>query len=186
MKAIYIIFFFIYNVFSYEQYVPPMFKICLSDIPICEEDISIYSFYSFETAYFNKTGYHSFTTNNPIYRQQNKYIYILTGNFNPKKGDVFRLNISKKKSGEILSIYIRVSYDLAEGEVIEIKNLEFINGNYWFDMCAEERSYHIKAKEFSIVTSASGLEYGFAFEYSKKNKISNRKLKKFIRINKCG
>lgn len=180
MKYYYILLFTLYSTISLGQYVPPMFKLNLVDLTQNGIHSENQENFEFQTAFLSMDGNSHISNNKYIYKVEGDYIYILTGNFNPRHGDIFHLIIKNKISGYIQNIYIKPSHKLSEGEVINIENLSFEKGNYFFDLDDKESKYYSVYKKNSISTSSSGLQFGLEFKFSKKHKISDRKLKKII------
>ncbi len=87
-----------------------------------------------------------------ISKIDNTHLYIYIENkfiCNPKKGSVISLKVKDKYTNKVMNIFIRISFDLDYGEEIELKNLIFLQGNYFLDMCKSIKKYEITQNDFN-------------------------------------
>lgn len=94
-------------------------------------------------------------------RLDKEFMYIYMGNPYPRKNDIIILNILKSDQS-IMSIFIKINFDLDFGEKLYLKEINFAEGNYFIDLS------HIK-KESSNT---------YLYDYDKKE-IDCSKIKKY-------
>ncbi len=106
----------------------------------------------------------------------------------PLKGSIICLFMKNKKTNAEMNIYIRICDDLKFGDEITISRLEFVEGNYFYDMCASIGPYKTELshslcfdepKPFFLL-----INYLEITDYSK-HKITLRELRRIRRRNKC-
>lgn len=135
--------------------------------------------YSFFSGSLNMLEYNKeyLNTEQPINQSldenESEYVYIYTPVSHNHKNEILILKIIR--DDQIMNIYIAISQNLGEGDIVFIDNFQFMCGNYFLDT----RSDITGLKQLSGLDSEPA-NNGIKLNFAKKYKISNRKLKKFI------
>ncbi len=106
----------------------------------------------------------------------------------PKKGYLIGLYIKEVKTNGIMRIYIRICNDLWYRQKIYIKNLQFNEGNYFYDMCTSIKQYEINYNYLcpdKILKKNYGVDPHLDLEKYTYHKISIKKLNRIIKKYKC-
>lgn len=106
---------------------------------------------------------------------KNVWIYIYSEKMRID-GNLFKLSIKNRLTGQVMSIYIR-NNNLSRATIIE--NLNFVDGDYFYDFCQFDKKYH---GQFKINESK---DYSLVISNIRKHKICLKKLNKFLGKYKC-
>jgi hypothetical protein len=159
MKIKNILLLFLWTNLSFAQQPPPFFKIEYNKLSPTKN--SIIEDYIFNTS---KTTY--------IFKTDEKYLYIYTSL--AEKGEIIQLKIKNKLNNKIMNIYVKTSQDIGWGDFIEINNLNFVKGDFFFNLNdSTTKSQSIESQNYHNV----GI---LEISTLKKHKISKRKLKKLF------
>lgn len=159
------------------QIVPNRFVIKVSSIASnLETAKGEYKFYSgslnmleYDKEYLNKEQ----PVNQSLDENESEYLYIYTPVSHNHKNDILILKVMRDE--QMMNIYISLSQNLGEGDVVFIDNFQFKPGNYFLDT----RSNNTELKQLSRLDSEPDYN-GIKLNFSIKHKISDRKLKKII------
>lgn len=148
---------FLWTNLSFNQQQPPFFKIEYNKLSPIKD-------YLFNTS---KTTY--------IFKTDEKYLYIYTGL--AEKGEIIQLKIKNKLNNKIMNIYVKTSQDIGWGDFIEINNLNFVKGNFFFNLNdLTTKSQSIESQNYHNVGILN-------ISTLKKHKIRKRNLKKMVQRN---
>jgi hypothetical protein len=132
----------------------------------------------------------SFTTNDIIYFNSNMLkkinqdrVWLKEGYFYfsicckiPKKSEIIVLKIFENRTKKSMLLFIRCSYNFDWGEYLEINNLNFYEGNYFFDMCNSKKKFRINGESENSVIDCENLN---------NHLICLKKLKRLIKKYDC-
>jgi hypothetical protein len=106
----------------------------------------------------------------------------------PQKGSVIGLYLQNKTTNEIMRIFIRICKDLYYNVRISLKDLKFIKGSYFYDMCSSEKRYEINYTYLCPHRTQKnnyGINPFLELEDYATHLVTLKKLKKIIKKNKC-
>jgi|SRR5690554_1357457 len=161
---------------------PPVIELLKSnssDNTIFSEDYEILT-YNFRDSIksFNKiTTFEKDNLKLPLL-EENKVQYLIYHDemdlLIPKKGSIISIRIEDKKNeNQYMTILIRLSYNMNFGDILSLNNLEFIEGNYFYDMCLQNSQFSISESNLIDLSNV------------RNHKINNKKLRKLMKRNKC-
>ena len=163
------------------QIVPNRFAIKVSSLANNLETVKReYSFYSgslnmleYDKEYLNKEQ----PVNQSLDENESEYVYIYTPVDHNHKNDILILKIVR--DNKTMTMYISLSENLSEGDVLFLKDFQFKCGNYFLDAGSD----YIGLKHLSGLDNEPH-NNGTKLNFSKKHKISDRKLKKILETQK--
>ncbi|MCT8341261.1 hypothetical protein MG296_14435 [Flavobacteriaceae bacterium TK19130] len=74
-------------------------------------------------------------------------ILVPISDYRPGRKDITLISIKRKNTNDFLNIYIRFCNLLDFGEIVSLDNLEFTNGNFFYDMCKSRPKFEIECQE---------------------------------------
>jgi hypothetical protein len=154
---------------KYWSFFNEQYYACLEMLKGCTDCSDSYTECSCENKYVNST-----------------FLYVPIQQFSPiPKNEIIALNIFKIKDESVMTIFIKTSFDLDFGEKLYLKNLKFIEGNYYIDLQELiKNGNNTILNKYQIGPDTYGGYYAFEKEMDlsniKKYKINNKELDKII------
>lgn len=93
--------------------------------------------------YMNGKNYHKFEVFNDEF--VTVYPFIPNENFIPKNA-LIQLSFLEKSTMKEMVIYFRLPRDFGSGMFLQLENLNFSEGTFFFDSCKSKRKYRFKSK----------------------------------------
>lgn len=137
MRSITLFLFILLSSNSFCQEPPCSFKVTYASRTDAEEFLKEYEV---STAVYDGSDLeNSFSLSQNVISDQAIYIYIPKPTIS--KGTLIGLHLKNKRSNKKMSIYIRIAQDMQISEKLELLNLIFTEGYYFYDLCNPDTAH---------------------------------------------
>jgi len=116
---------------------------------------------------YSETPYSNIST----YKQRATSVLTV---FGLGQGDIIALFIKNKKTDKKMALYLKVAHDTGISEKIELDNMAFYEGSFFYDMNDLKEEYDPNSSITKYINP-------FPLSYIEKHKISSKKINKMLR-----